>query len=201
MRAINSGRLAVCGLAMITSAAVQAQPQQNQTDERAIELELSDETAQLRYITDTDLVEQPNSELAYALFLSEERDVVGSAALMIGTDLDTGAVSVQFGPQAYVGLLSEENNDVFALAFGLQARLELIRSRDIAVVGHAFWSPDVLTFGSADNLTDFMARAEMRLTDRLLGFAGYRWFELDLFGQPDRKLQNELFAGVRWQLR
>ncbi len=59
----------------------------------------------------------------------------------------------------------------------------------------------MLTFGSADNLQDYMARAEIRLNSSLLGFVGYRWFELDLLERQERKLQNELFAGVRWQLR
>src|SRR5690606_8286401 len=101
----------------------------------------------------------------------------------------------------YAALLSDENNDVFALALGVTARLDLVRSRGLAIVGSAFVSPDVLTFGSADNLTDFMARAEIELTDRLIGFAGYRWFELDLLMRQELRLQNELFAGVRWELR
>jgi hypothetical protein len=41
----------------------------------------------------------------------------------------------------------------------------------------------------------------MRFADRVIGFAGYRWFELNLVEQPDQKLQNELFAGINWQLR
>lgn len=186
------------GLVLIAASAAHAQ--EAAPAQRALELALSDETAQVRYLDDTEIGGQENSELAYSIFLSEERDVVGSAAALIGSDLNLGAFEIRLGPQAYAALLSEENNDVFALAFGLDARLNLVRSRAIAVVGSAFWSPDVLTFGQADNLTDFMARVEMALTDRLLGFAGYRWFELDLLDRQERKLQNELFVGARWRL-
>jgi hypothetical protein len=174
---------------------------QNAPERRSLELALSDETAQLRYIDPEEILGRDNSEIAYTIFLSEDRDVVGSAAAMMDTNLSVGAVNIRVGPQAYVGLLSEENNDVFALSFGVDARVNLARNRAIAIAGSAYWSPDVLTFGSADNLTDFMARAEAQLTDRLLGFAGYRWFELDLLNTQERKLQNEIFAGVRWQLR
>ncbi len=162
---------------------------------------MSDETAQLRYIDPEEILGRDNSEISYTLFLSEDRDVVGSAAAMMDTNLSVGQFNIRVGPQAYVGLLSEENNDVFALSFGVDARLNLARNQGIAIAGSAFWSPDVLTFGSADNLTDFMARVEAQLTNRLLGFAGYRWFELDLLDRQERKLQNEIFAGVRWQLR
>jgi hypothetical protein len=174
---------------------------QNAPVSRSLELALSDETAQLRYIDPEEILGRDNSEISYTIFLSEGRDVVGSAAAMMDTNLSVGSFNIRVGPQAFVGLLSEENNDVFALAFGVDARLNLARNRGIAIVGSAYWSPDVLTFGSADNLTDFMARAEAQLTDRLLGFAGYRWFELDQLQTEDRELQNEIFAGVRWQLR
>jgi len=191
--------LVTCGVAVAAAAPLPAQ-EAAETGE-AVELALSDETAQVRYIDRTRIAGQDDSEIAYAVFLSEERDVVGSAAVLIGTDLKLGNFELQFGPQAYAALLSDENNDVFALALGVTARLDLVRSRGLAIVGSAFVSPDVLTFGSADNLTDFMARAEIELTDRLIGFAGYRWFELDLLMRQELRLQNELFAGVRWELR
>jgi hypothetical protein len=166
----------------------------------ALELALSDQTVQLRYDSPTDTGGE-GSRMFYSVFLSEERDVVGSAGLLVNSDLSFGPVDVRFGPQAYAGLLKDQNQDVFALALGLEARLNLIRDRALAIVGSAYYSPDVLTFGSADNLTDFTARGEIRINDRLVALAGYRWFELDLLMRQDRSLQNEVFAGVRWQLR
>ena len=188
-------------LVLMIIAACAATLAQAQNAEPAVEVSLSDETAQVRYIDPKRIGGSDDGELAYSIFLSEGRDVIGSASALVGTRLRAGAFEIRIGPQAHAALLSEENQDAFALAIGLDARLNLSSNRALAIVGSAFWSPDVLTFGSADNLTDFMARAELQLTDRLLGFAGYRWFELDLLDREDRKLQNEIFAGVRWQLR
>jgi hypothetical protein len=168
---------------------------------RSAELAVSDQTLELRYRAPTTIGGQPNSEVAYAAFLSEDRDVVASAELLFGTDFHWGPLQIQLGPRAYAALLSEENNDVFALAIGAQVRYDLVQSRKLAVVGSAFWSPDILTFGSADNLTDFSVRAEMGVADRLIGFVGYRWFTLDLLMTEDRDLQNEIFAGVNWRLQ
>ena len=123
------------------------------------------------------------------------------AAILFDTDLELGPFQVRLGPQAYAALLNEENEDVFALAISASVRFDLIPSRGVALVGSANWSPDITTFGSADNLSDFMARAEMRLSDRVTGFAGYRWFRLDLTERERKTLQNELFAGVHWQLQ
>lgn len=191
----------VTALALVGTANVSAQQSAASNIDRSVEAALSDETAQVRYRSPSDLGGQPNSEVSYAVFLSEDRDVVGSAALLFGTDLNLGGFQVQLGPQAYAALLEEENNDVFALSLGAQLRYELVPSRSIALLGSAFWSPDILTFGSADNLTDFMVRAEMRLASQVIGFVGFRWFTLDLLMREDRDLQNELFAGINWRLR
>ena len=194
----------VCIAALLAgeSHAQQQQPESERAEpERALELALSDEAVQLRYFTDAEIRAQRTSRMFYTVFLSEERDVVGSAALLVDTDLDLlPRLTIQVGPQVYAGLLSEENEDAFALAVGVQLRYALVRSRGINIIGHAFGSPDVLTFGSADNLFDYEARAEMPLANRLIGFAGYRWFELDLVDRQERTLQNELFVGVRWLL-
>jgi hypothetical protein len=163
---------------------------------------VSNQALQLRYLDDAEVIGRADSDLAYSLLLTEDRDIVGSAALFVDTDLQfVPRLTIQIAPQAYAALLDEEDSDVFALAFGVKARYELVPSRGIAVVGHAFYSPDVLTFGSADNLRDFEARGEMRLTGRLIGFAGYRWFRLNLAGTADEDLQNQFFAGLRLPLQ
>jgi hypothetical protein len=66
------------------------------------------------------------------------------------------------------------------------------------IVGSAFYSPDVPSLGGQSHGLHGLRRNAERTTHR---FAGYRWFELDLLMREERKLQNELFAGVKWQLR
>jgi hypothetical protein len=193
-----STRILIAALVSCIATAL-AQAQSDPDKQRSLELSLSEEAGQLRYDTPSNLG-GADSRMFYTLFLSEDRDVVGSAALLLNSDLQWGALTVRFGPQAYAALLDEENEDVFALALGVEARFEVVKSRGI-VVGSAFYSPDILTFGSADNLTDFMARGEIRINENLIGLAGYRWFELDLLNREERELQNEIFVGARWILR
>ncbi len=71
------------------------------------------------------------------------------------------------------------------------------------MAAQAFYSPDILTFGTADSLTDLSARIEYELQPRLTVFGGMRWFEFELTeeidGSDQRTLQEELFAGLAWQ--
>ena len=79
-------------------------------------------------------------------------------------------------------------------------RFYIDQRRGFAVSGQAYYSPDILTFGSADNLTDLSARVEYNVATRLQAFAGMRWFEFDLTeGGGERTLQEEIFVGVGYR--
>lgn len=164
------------------------------------EIQLSNDTLQLRYETVGERVGVDDSRLSGAFFLSEERDIVLSAGLAFPTGLNVGRLELLVGPQVYAALLEDENSDVMSISVGAQARYLLNTRLNLAIAGHAYYAPDILTFGSADNLTDLMARVEIGLSDRVKAFGGMRWFEFDLTeGAGERTLQEEVFVGFGYQ--
>lgn len=164
------------------------------------ELALSNDTLQLRYVAGGQMVGVENSRFSGAFFLSEERDIVLSAGLVFPAGIDLGPLSLAVGPQVYAALLEDENNDVMSVSVGAEVRFLLNRRTGLSVAGHAYYAPDILTFGSADNLTDLSARAEIGLGDRAIAFGGMRWFEFDLTaGGGERTLQEELFVGFGYR--
>ncbi|WP_157994418.1 YfaZ family outer membrane protein [Peristeroidobacter agariperforans] len=164
------------------------------------QVQLSNDTLQLKYISGGKKVGVDNSRFSGAFFLSEERDIVLSAGLVFPVDFDFGRLSVLVGPQAYAALLNDENNDVMALSLGAELRFVLDKDLDLAVAGHAYYAPDIMTFGSADSLTDLSAQVEIPLSDQMKGFAGMRWFEFDLTeGGGTQTLQEEIFVGIGYR--
>jgi hypothetical protein len=192
--------LSICSL-MLVAGAVRAQAPRPVDSNRAIEATIGNRVLQLRYLTESP-VGPAKSDLDYGFLVTENNDLIGSAALMFDTELDqVPRLRFEIGPQAYLArLVTQQKTDVFALAAGANARYDIIRSLGLAAVGSAFYSPGVLTFGSAHNLYDFTAGVELRFASRLTGMAGYRWMKFTLVNQPDIKVQNEVFAGLRWQL-
>lgn len=169
-----------------------------QGDRPRAEIALSDDTLQLRYIdSGANIDVGRGSRVSGGFFLSESRDIVLSGDVLFPAQYDR--LQVLFGPRAYAGLLEDENNDVFAVSLGAELRYELDRNTGLAIAGQAFYAPDILTFGSANNLTDLSARLEIRLQPRLTVLGGMRWFEFDLTEGGERTLQEELFAGVGWR--
>ncbi|MBM0106013.1 hypothetical protein JM946_14870 [Steroidobacter sp. S1-65] len=179
-----------------------SQAQNNQEYDAIGELALSNDTLQLRYEGPAGNFGGEETLLTGAFFLSEERDIVLSAGLGFPANIDVGPfpLSLHVGPQVYAALLDEENNDVLAASVGAQARVLLNRSLGLAVAGHAYYSPDILTFGTADNLTDLMARVELGFGAQVLVFGGMRWFEFDLTeGMGEQTLQEEVFVGFGYR--
>jgi hypothetical protein len=184
--------------AVLACIGTSAYAQERDSGQRG-EVALSNDTLQLRYLGDEGAV-NGGGQLTGAFFLSEERDIVLSAGVLFPADLDIGRLTLRFGPQVYAALLDEENNDVLAMSVGAEARFVLNRRMGLAVAGQAFYAPDILTFGSADSLTDLSARAEVQLGPQILAFGGMRWFEFDLIdGGGERTLQEELFVGIGYR--
>jgi hypothetical protein len=164
------------------------------------EIALSNDTLQLRYETDGGAMGVDDGRLSGAFFLSEERDTVFSVGLMLPTNLNLGRLSLLLGPQVYAALLEDENQDVMSVSLGAQVRFVLIERLGLALAGHAYYAPDILTFGSADSLTDLAARVELDLAEQVKVFGGMRWFEFDLTeGMGERTLQEELFVGLGYR--
>jgi hypothetical protein len=186
-------------LGLLASLPVAAQDKAAATDTAPLaEIALSNDTLQLRYYDKKD--SDADSRLVAGGFLGEERDIVLTAAMMFPVDLGQH-FDITFGPQLYAALLSEENEDVMAVSVGAELRWFFDSDRRFAVSGQAFYSPDILTFGSADNVIDLSARAEWKVADRVIVFGGMRWFEFNLIDDTgERTLQEEVFFGVRFRM-
>jgi len=164
------------------------------------QVQLSNDTLQLKYLSSGQKFGVDKSRFSGAFFLSEDRDIVLSAGLVFPVDFDFGRLSVLIGPQLYAALLNEENNDVMALSLGAELRFVIDRDLDLAVAGYAYYAPDIVTFGSADSLTDLSAQVEIPFSKQMKGFAGMRWFEFDLTeGGGSQTLQEEIFVGLGYR--
>ena len=186
---------------LVTATPVLAQTPLAETSEKAIDATAGNRVLQLRYYDHSPVSQLPGN-LDYGLLLTENREFVLSAALMFDMDfVPVPRLHLQMGPQGNLAWLATgTKTNVFALAFGAGARYDLIERLGLSAFGSAAYSPGVLTFGQAHNMYDFTAGAEIRLAGRLYALGGYRWFKFTLVNEPDERLVNEVFAGVRWQL-
>lgn len=185
-------------LASLCAGSIQAQ--EAAQPPREGEIMLTDESLQLTYITDGAGIGVDNSEIRIGGFLNEQRDIVGSAELLVEANrLRYNRFEISFGPKAYGVLLGDEDQDVFSIAVGGEARFELLRRSNVDVVGRGWYAPDILTFGTGDRMYDVSGHIELPLTDRVIGLAGYRYFKVNGL-TDDTVLENSVFLGIRRDL-
>ena len=169
---------------------------------RAAEATIGNDIAQFTYFTPAP-INGVQSSLDYGALIANSRQFIGTTALLFRSDLGILAnFELDAGPKAYLALLQgtgTAKSDVAAISVGASARFDLYPPWGVAVFGSFFYSPNVLTFGSANNIYDLTAGAEARLASHLVAVGGYRWLKFTIELQSDNRLSNELFVGIRWQ--
>ncbi len=164
---------------------------------QSIEAYLSEDALQVFYGREMDVGDLGRNEARVGVFFNEDRDLIGMADMLfdIGTPDRRPYWSLEAGPRAYGALLTVESQDVFAIALGGRLSYYLGRSRNSWVSLTAFYAPDIVTFGNADNIKDVSVSAETRLSDTTSVFIGYRMFEFDL--EVDREVDDNMHIGIR----
>lgn len=178
-------------------AAAQAPTDAGPGATQTIEAYLSEDALQVFYGREMEVGDFGRNEVRAGVFFNEDRDLIGMADMLfnIGTPERRPYWSLEAGPRAYGALLTVESQDVFAIGLGGRLSYYIGRSRNSWVSLTAFYAPDIVTFGNADNIKDVAISAETRLSDTTSVFVGYRNFELDL--EVDREVDDNVHIGIR----
>jgi hypothetical protein len=192
-------RSCACLVLLLSAGPAFAQQADNRvtTLDHAVEMYLSDDALQARYVRTLDLGEIGPTEVRGGFFYNEDRDLIVSGDLLasVGDEIDARAFEVRVGTRVYGAFLALEDQDVFGVGLGGEAEYFFTRSRSTSVQLSLFYSPDIVTFGTADNIKDASLRLITRLRDGTDVFVGFRVFEIDL--DVDREVDDNMHVGFR----
>lgn len=199
-RWLNEWRIPSWGALLLAAAPLTAQPGDNDvtTIDHAVELYLSEDALQAQYVRTLELGDFGPTEVRAGFFYNEDRDLIGIGDLLasVGDDVNVRRLEVRVGTRVYGAFLALEDQDIFGIGLGGEAQYFFGSSRSTSVTLALFYSPDIVTFGAADNVKDVSLRLMTRLGNGTDVFVGYRGFEIDL--QPeDREVDDNLHVGFR----
>jgi hypothetical protein len=168
------------------------------TIDHAVELYVSDDALQAQYVRMLDLGELGPTEVRGGFFYNEDGDLIGMGDLLASIDDDVGVDSLQLrvGTRVYGAFLAPEDEDAFGVGLGGEAQYFLNSARSASVTLAAFYSPDIMTFGEADNVKDISLRFMTRLRNGTDVFFGFRMFEIDM-DPVDREVDDNMHLGFR----
>ncbi len=199
----SRGALLATALVAVTPAVAQQRDGQSADDrvttiDHAIELYISDDAMQARYVRTLDLGDLGPTEVRGGVFYNEDRDLIGTADFLafVGDEVGVRDLEVRVGTRVYGAFLAPEDQDIFGVGLGGEAQYFFNSARTASVTLSAFYSPDIVTFGSADNVKDASLRFMARLRNGTDVFVGFRSFEIDL-APEDREVDDNMHVGFR----
>ena len=148
--------------------------------DRFIEVYVADGAIQAQYGQELRVEGFGSVEARGGFFYNETRDLIGvvDGLLLIGDQADVRLIEVNVGTRLYAAFLNAENEDTFAVGFGGEAQWFFTRDQRSSLKLTAFYSPDILTFGIANNVQDVGLRLETRIFEATDIFVGYRSLEI-----------------------
>jgi hypothetical protein len=168
------------------------------TIDHAVEFYISDDALQAQYVRTLDLGELGPTQVRGGFFYNEDGDLIGIGDLLayVGDDVGVRDLEVRVGTRVYGAFLAPEDQDVFGVGLGAEAQYFLNSSRSTSVTLSLFYSPDIVTFGEADNVKDASLRIMTRLRNGTDVFVGFRTFEIDM-APADREVDDNMHVGFR----
>jgi hypothetical protein len=169
-----------------------------------LELEGTEDTLTVRYLTSGGRIGLEGTELGLGLLVSTDRDIIGSGRILAPDLLDRFLppnITLRLGGKAMMALLDDPSDEVFSVGPGVEARVALpfLEATPVAGVGEVYYAPDILTFGEASRMFEFSGRVEVQFLESTVGFVGYRRLEFDRDGGDDTIVNNVMF-GLRFAL-
>jgi hypothetical protein len=205
--AIGAG---VAALALLTSLPAAAQEERTvdkvadkvHSVNSSIEGYVSGKTIDVQYFRELRIEDFGVVQASAGAFYNEQRDLVGvfDALWYIGDEARQREIEVSVGTRVFAAFLNQENEDTFAVGFGGEAEWFFNQKRRSSLRLSAFYAPDILTFGIANNIKDYALDLQTRVGDRTFAFVGFRHFEVDTVSQAvsgNRNLDDDVHIGFR----
>ena len=162
----------------------------------AIDINLSNDVAQIQYLAAMGQVGQGKSAFHAGFLYNDSNNGMGDIGLMVMTHADESDVTLGVG--AKIVAVSMNSNHAMALALGGQVRVAPLPDKKFGIIGNAHLAPDIVAFGDADRYTETGVRVEYEILPQAAAYAGYRKIKFGAKpGGVDYTLDEGIHIGVR----
>jgi len=170
----------------------------------SLEAYVSGKTIDLQYGRELRIEDVGPVHASAGVLYNEQRDLVGmfDALVYLGDQARQREIEVSVGTRVFAAFLNQENEDTLGVGFGGQAEWFFNQKRRSSLRFSAFYAPDILTFGIANNIRDYAFDLTTRIgaSRPTFGFVGFRHLEVDTVSEAvsgNRNLDNEIHIGFR----
>jgi len=170
---------------------------------QSVEAYVSGKTIDAQYFRELRIEDFGVVQASAGVLYNESRDLVGmfDALWYLGDQARQREIEVSVGSRVFAAFLNTENEDTLGVGFGGQAEWFFNQKRRSSLRLSAFYAPDILTFGIANNIRDYALDLKARVgAHNTYAFVGFRHLEVDTVKEAvsgNRNLDNEVHIGFR----
>lgn len=167
-----------------------------------VDINLRDSSAQFQYKSSMGRDALGKTEFHMGVLYANSKNVMGDFGLLVKDELGGNApgFSVGVGLKGVVARVKGNNpmvSDASALALGAMLRYSPPTTPRLGIVGQAYLSPNIVTFGDADRYAETVARLEFEVIPQAVVYLGYRRVAFGIKNQPTAILDEGVHLGVR----
>ena len=171
----------------------------------ALDFRVGQDMAELTFLTQTASFGYGGADIGFGALINEYNDVVASGSILVSGSSTGNVNGLHFGvgAKAYVGVL-EGPNDVLdidggAVAIGARVRYVFSGSMPIALLGEAYFAPEVTSLSEWDGLAEYRLAVEFEITPSARAYLGYRLLEVTFDDNVDYDVDDAAHVGVRFE--
>ena len=178
----------------------------NQVYAGAIDFRVGQDMAELSFLTQSASFGYGGADIGFGALINEHNDVVANASILVSGRSTGNVKGLHFGvgAKAYAGSIDGPDNvqlDVNggAIAIGGRIRYVFPGNAPLAVLGEAFYAPEVTSISDFDGLLEYRVALELEVTPSARAYVGYRMLEVEFNRNADYEVDDEAHIGVRFE--
>ncbi len=172
----------------------------------AIDFRVGSEMAELNFLTQTATFGYGGADIGFGVLINEEDDFIANASILVSGSSKGDVKGLHFGVgvKAYAGSLDGPaavslDVDGGAIAIGGRIRYILPSKVPIAVLGEAYYAPDITNISDFDGLIEYRIALELEITPSALAYIGYRKLEVTFNDNVEYDVDDSAHVGVRFE--
>jgi hypothetical protein len=171
----------------------------------AIDFRVGSEMAELSFLTQASSFGYGGADIGFGLLINEHNDVMINGSILVSGSSagDVNGLHFGVGAKVYAGVIDGPNSDIdidgAAVAIGARVRYVFSSSTPIAILGEAYFAPEVTSIAEFDGLVEYRLALELEITPSARAYIGYRNLEVTFNDRVDYEIDDAGHVGVRFE--
>ena len=172
----------------------------------AIDFRVGQDMAEVSFLTQTASFGYGGADIGFGALVNEYNDVIANGSILVSGSAAGDVKGLHFGvgAKAFAGTLEGPTStsldvDGGAIAIGGRIRYIFPGNTTLAVLGEAFYAPEVTSISDFDGLVEYRAALELEVTPSARAYVGYRRLDVTFNRDIDYKVDDEAHVGVRFE--